>query len=162
MSEVDAVLQQVLLLENRHIAGEHTLASAYECLRVAWRSDLHDRELALHLAFLAWYSYVEPPNSTGLAESITWAELQSSFVEATGYLLPDGERSEDAEALYTVGLMAHLVPFFEKPEEWLARSVRYRAAYRKICPSGIDPKLFVDRGFYGKYFHGHAVLKNAY
>jgi len=49
--------------------GAPTLGAAYELLRDQWRSGERDRELALHLIFLAWYLNLEPPHLTGLDEA---------------------------------------------------------------------------------------------
>ena len=49
--------------------GAPTLGAAYEVLREQWESGERDRELALHLMFLAWYLNVEPPHLTGLDDA---------------------------------------------------------------------------------------------
>jgi hypothetical protein len=53
-------------LENRAIgrSGEPTLAGAYDILLREWRSGAREREPGLHVAFLAWYMLVEPPDLT--------------------------------------------------------------------------------------------------
>src|SRR5687767_6482579 len=48
--------------------GAPTLGRAYELLRDQWKSGERERELALHLMFLAWYLMMEPPFLTGLDE----------------------------------------------------------------------------------------------
>lgn len=64
------VPHDVLELENRSPGcdGEPTLFRAYELLLAAWRRGSRDREVGLHLMFLAWYLLCEPPHLTGLDE----------------------------------------------------------------------------------------------
>ena len=54
--------QKALDLENRSIgiSGEPTLAEAYKILKEQWQSGDRDRELGLHLMFLAWFGNTEP------------------------------------------------------------------------------------------------------
>jgi hypothetical protein len=90
-------------------------------------------------------------------------ELRDLFNEVHHVLLPDEARSEDAEALYVVGLMAHLSPYLlGDNDEWEARSARYRMRYREILPDGIDPATFEGQGAYGDYFRGQVTVKGGY
>src|SRR5690348_12438133 len=116
--------------------GEPTLGPAFEVLRDQWRSGERDRELALHLMFLAWYLNLEPPYLTGLDVSrMSSHELSSLFNEAHDWLLPFGAASDDAEALYAAGLAARLCPWLLGDEQqWTARSESYRARYRQLAP----------------------------
>jgi hypothetical protein len=155
---------KALELENRSIgiSGERLLSDAYEILRDEWRLGNRDREVILHLIFLCWYLMVEPPNITGLNEAkITHKELQSLFNEIHDHLNLD--QSQDSEALYVIGLMAHLFPWeLGDVNMWESRSLHYQAQYRKLASNGIDPKVFENRGMYGDYFEGHAKLKGGY
>jgi len=144
--------------------GAPTLGPAYELLRDQWRSGDRDRELGLHLMFLAWYLNVEPPFLTGLdAAHVQPAELTTVFNDVHAVLLSDGADATDAEALYVVGLMAHLTAWLlGDDEEWTDRSESYRRRYRQLSPGGMDPEVFADRGAYGDYFARHAARKNGY
>lgn len=153
-----------LALENRAIGrgGEPTLAGAYEILLREWRNGVRERELGLHVAFLAWYMLVEPPFLTGLEEArMPSSPLAEVFREVHDYFAP-GQHS-DAETLYVFGLMAHLFPSVLGDETtWEARSRQYRIAYRKLQPDGIRPEVFAARGFYGNYFAEQALVKGDY
>src|SRR4051812_13719812 len=88
--------------DNRSVGSNArpVLGAAYEQLRDRWRSDERDRELALHLMFLAWYLIVEPAHLTGLDETrVPTAELRKTFNDAHDWLLPIGDSSTDVEAL---------------------------------------------------------------
>ena len=63
--------EEALDLENRSIGinGEPTLAAAYEILKNQWNNGERDRELGLHLMFLAWYGTSEPEYITGFSDS---------------------------------------------------------------------------------------------
>ena len=147
-----------------------TLAAACEILEEEWRRGNRDRELALHLMFLAWYGMCEPAYLTGF-------ETQ----EGSSYMLKDGlsdelrtifqkvhdcfrpSISQDPEMLYVVGLMAHLFPYLLGDcFEWDARSIEYRKRYRTLRPDGISPGLFKGRGAYGDHFAYQAKGKNGY
>ncbi len=112
------VRDEIIELEQNSATG-----SAYERLREQWRLGERDREVALHVMFLAWDLLMEPAHLTGRTSSIQDAELVAIFNEAHASVLADGDQSRDAEALYVVGLMAHLAPWLVGPhEEWEARS----------------------------------------
>jgi len=146
----------VLALENRAIGrgGEQTLPLAYERLLEQWRGGARGREVALHLAFLAWYMLAEPPFLTRASEAVV-PSLPAVFSEVHDYLLPRAD--DDAEVLYVFGLMADLFPWVLGGEHtWEARAQTYLRKYRTIEPAGLRPEVFAGRGFYGDYFAGHA------
>ncbi|HEY2028900.1 MAG TPA: hypothetical protein VGH20_06795 [Myxococcales bacterium] len=156
--------EAALALENRAIGrgGEPTLGSACDLLIEQWCAGVRDRELGLHLAFLAWYILVEPPFLTGADEARVAPEsLAGVFREVHDFLAP--LESRDAELLYVFGLMAHLFPWVVGDvKEWETRSAEYRTAYRKLAPDGVRPDVFEGRGFYGHYFRGQAAVKGGY
>jgi len=156
---------RALELENQSIGahGTPTLGAAYVLLRDEWRLGHRDRELALHLMFLAWYLMIEPPHLTGLDPAqIDGTELREVFTDVHTVTVGRAETT-DPEALYVVGLMAHLAPWLLGPEdEWAARSKLYRSRYRQLLPNGIDPRTFEDRGAYGSYFRGQAAATGGY
>lgn len=63
--------QEALDLESRHIGrdAEPTLAPAYEILKKHWQGGNRDRDLGLHLMFLAWYGQIEPGSLTGFTDA---------------------------------------------------------------------------------------------
>lgn len=144
----------ILALENesRGPGGRPTLARAYELLLAEWRRGNVDREIGLHLMFLAWYLLCEPPQLTGLHETCTppadpatvWHEVHTKFA---------GRIRRDAEMAYAIGLMAHLFPYLLGDEADLRELSReYRALYRSLAPDGASTSWFAERGAYGEYF----------
>jgi len=161
-----AIPAAALELENQSIeaSGKPTLGAAYELVRDQWRSGDRDRELGLHLMFLAWYVNVEPPHLTGLDESrVQPGELVAIFNDVHGDILPTGEDTDDAEALYVVGLMASLTPWLLGDDaDWTMRSERYRHRYRQLFPMGLDASIFDGRGAYGHYFKPQSLVAGGY
>jgi hypothetical protein len=153
-------------LENESLGpnGRPTLGAAFEVFRAQWESGERDRELALHLMFLAWYLYLEPSHLTGLDEARNpVGGLAAVFNAAHDWLLPTGADTEDVEALYVVGLAARLCPWaLGEASLWTARSEAYRARYRQLVPDGISPAVFQGRGAYGDYFAGQARVAGGY
>src|SRR5438067_6571505 len=100
--------KQALELEQHSVPPR--LGEAYELIRDAWRGGDRDRDLGLHLIFLAWYLVIEPAHLTGIDEKRTpTADLPLMFNEVHDYFAPSIDR--DAEMLYVVGLMAQLCPW---------------------------------------------------
>jgi hypothetical protein len=134
--------------------GAPTLGPAYELLRDQWRSGDRDRELALHLFFLAWYIGIEPPHLTGLDDRrVGEGELDAVISEVHDWLLPDGEASDDVESLYVVGLPAQMFPWVLGDEDlWTARGIAYHRRYWQLARDGLDPAVFEGRGAYGDYY----------
>jgi hypothetical protein len=160
------VSEKAMQLELQSI-GEHgapTLGPAFEVLRDQWRVGERDRELALHLMFLAWYLNIEPSHLTGLDETrIPSKDLLEVFNEAHEWLLPDGAASEDAEALYAAGLPARMFPWVLGDERtWAARSESYRARYRQLAPDGLAASVFDGRGAYGDYYRQQVQVVGGY
>lgn len=160
-----AMPRAILDLENRHIGatGEATLGLALNLAKRAWRSGDRDRELALHLLFLAWYCNLEPAHLTGYTESsFPSDELAGLFNEAYRELEP--HIHDDAECLYVVGLIATLTPFLLGDDEatWQSRSARFEKRYRALCPSGLPVAHFDGRGAYGDYFARQIAVRGGY
>jgi hypothetical protein len=149
---------EVMKLENRSIGlgGEQTLVPAFDQLLACWRSGDRDREVGLHLMFLAWYLRVEPPFLTGCNEAaIPWQTLVNTFEEVHDHFGP--VIRGDAEMLFCVALMAHLDTWCFRDEAlWASRSKEYQKVCRLLCPTGLDPAIFSGRGAFGAYFAGHA------
>jgi hypothetical protein len=156
--------REALDLENRTIGinGEPTLAAAYVILKEQWQSGDRDRELGLHLLFLAWYGLIEPAHLTGFTETEEEKrELDRVFTEVHAYFEP--LINGDAEMLFTVGLAAHMFWYmFDDAPVWEERAERYRHLYRALLPDGIDPEIFSGRGAYGEYYAGQAAVPGGY
>jgi hypothetical protein len=145
-----------LALENRSIGfeGEQTLPLAYRILLEEWRNGNRDREVGLHLAFLAWYFLVEPPFITGFDRVDDDASLAPVFTEVHDHFAP--ETSRDTEVLFVFGVMATLFPWALGVEaRWADLGQRYQAQFRKLEPAGLAPGVFEARGAYGDYFANH-------
>jgi hypothetical protein len=128
--------------------GEPSLGEAYELLQSRWNAGGRDRETALRLLFLAWYSCSEPPFLTGLSMDAPYADV---FADVFSHL--GEEQSSDPEFLFAVGVMATSFPYCIGPEsEWEAVGKRcvHRAA--ELRPEGFEPGWFEGRGAYGNYF----------
>jgi hypothetical protein len=160
------ISQKAMQLEIQSLGanGAPTLGAAFELLCDQWRAGERDRELALHLMFLAWYLNVEPALLTGLDEArVSSKELPRFFNEAHDWLLPDGAASTDAEALYAAGLPARMFPWvLGDHDAWSARSESYRQRYRELAPDGIAGSVFEGRGAYGDYYGHQARVDGGY
>lgn len=150
-----------LELENKAIGpkGAPTLGAAYALLREEWSSGSRDRELLLHLMFLAWYSIVEPPHLTGFENAAVSKDDFDAILRCVlDTFLANPAESGDTEMLFVVGLMAQVASWvFGDEVTWDARIRLYRTRYRELAPDGIDPKLFAGRGAYGDYFGSWAT-----
>ena len=158
------VPREVLELENRSLGreGEPTLFRAYELLLEEWRRGSRDREVGLHLMFLAWYLLCEPAHLTGLDErAVSQASLSAVFGKVHEHFQPTIRG--DAEALYVVGLMAHLFPYvLGEVAEIDALAEEYRALYRALVPQGLTADIFIGRGAYGDYFASQSQVVGGY
>lgn len=106
------------------------------------------RDEALHLLFMAWMHWADPPHLTGLEDDPGADGLWHALFAGFG-----GEDSADAEFLHVAGLMANLFPWELGPvEEWEARSVRMMSRALELRPDGFSPDFFEGRGEYGAYF----------
>jgi hypothetical protein len=158
------IQQNALDLENRNVGikGEPTLAEAYKILKEGWLDGDRDRELGLHLMFLAWYGLVEPGHLTGFVDGDELRrELNQLLTEVHTYFEP--KINQDAEMLYVVGLAAHMFWFmFDDASAWEKRAIEYRQRYHALAPNGIDPAMFQNRGAYGAYYAGQVTVKGGY
>ena len=155
---------EALELENRSIGvdGEPTMAAAYRIPKGQWDSGERDREIGLHLMFLAWFGIVEPGHITGFSDTDgEKRELQQVLNEMHSFFEP--LIHNDAEILYAFGLAADLFGYmFDDAPTWEYRAEEYKRLYRQLRPDGLDPTIFQSRGAYGDYYEGHARLKGGY
>jgi hypothetical protein len=160
-----ALPQEVLDLEIRSVGdhGEPTLGLALRRCVALWEGGQRDRELRLHLIFLAWYCNLEPPHLTG-------AEISAFADDALGRLFFEVFQTfeetiaDDPECLYVIGLMASLAPYLLGDTEaaWELRAKSYQTRYRELLPQGLDSEVFAGRGAYGTYFSGQVVVRGGF
>ena len=128
----------------------------YKKLKLEWRASGLDREQSLHLLFLSWMHWADPPFVTGMAhdpEAVNlWHEIYGKF---------GGLDSDDAEFLYVAGLMAHLFPYALGDEKaWEEKAVLLKKKSREKLPVGFSPEDFEGRGDYGEYFAMQAKVSD--
>jgi hypothetical protein len=152
-----AISQKAIDFENRD-----RLAEAYQVVIRQWRKGDRDREIGLHLMFLAWYGIIEPKHLTGFLETEeVKSELNQTFNEIHDYFEP--QILQDAEMLYAFGLVANMFWYmFENSSEWEKRSVEYKKRYRELLPNGLNPEVFQNRGAYGEYYKGQANIEGGF
>jgi hypothetical protein len=120
----------------------------YRQLRNGWLAGDRDRERALHLLFLAWMHWADPPFVTGMLDDSGATELWHKVYAHFG-----GEGSADAEFLHVAGLMAQLFPWELGDERaWEAAAERMKVRSLQLRPEGFSPELFEGRGRFGRYF----------
>lgn len=120
----------------------------YRRLKAGWESGSRDRDAALHLLFLAWMHWADPPFVTGMEEDPHAGELWLAIYTHFG-----GEKAKDAEFLHVAGLMAGLCAWGLGDEsEWSSRAKRMTAGSLRIQPDGFSPAFFEGRSDYGDYF----------
>lgn len=129
----------------------------YRRLKAAWQSGNRDREGALHLLFLAWMHWADPPFATGLEDDLP--DAPDLWLAIFGYF--GGEHSQDPEFLHVAALMAGLdsspfISLFGDSNEWFARAGMMEARSIQLQPEGFPPEQFEGRGDYGDYFAHHA------
>lgn len=139
----------ILALENRNLGvhGEPTSGQALALAIQEWDAGNRDRELRLHLLFLAWYCNLEPPHLTGHDERILPSARFPLVFSAVCETFADSIL-DDCEALYVVGLISKMTPWLlgGDHETWEARSRDFRARYRALIPEGLESSIFQGRG----------------
>lgn len=129
-------------------AGTMELEPDYQRLKAAWELGYRDREEALHLLFLAWMHWADPPFVTGMEDDPDAENLWRTIFD---YF--DGEKSTDAEFLHVAGLMAGIFPWGLGDEvEWASRAQLMKARSLDLVPAGFSPEFFEGRSDYGTYF----------
>jgi hypothetical protein len=127
---------------------EGRVETDYLRLKAAWQAGDCSEDDALHLLFMAWMHWADPPFLTGLdddPEAVTlWLNLFAHF---------GGEAAPNAEFLHVAGMMAHIFPWMLGDDvEWDARAQRMMARALELKPDGFGPEVFEGRGEYGDYF----------
>ncbi len=130
------------------------MEEAYRELRDRWRAGDRDRERALHLLFLSWMHWADPPFVTGMSEDVKATELWHEVFAHFG-----GQDSRDAEFLHVAGLMAKIFPWVLGDERaWEAGAERMKVRSLQLRPEGFPPELFEGRGDFGDYFAHQAQV----
>lgn len=120
----------------------------YKRLKAEWELGHRDHEDALHLLFLAWMHWADPPFVTGMEDDPHADELWRTI-----YTYFDGEDSTDAEFLHVGALMVGIFPWGLGDEgEWRSRARRMKARSLDLKPDGFSPEFFKGRSDYGDYF----------
>lgn len=127
----------------------------YRRLKADWDNGSRDRDDALHLLFLAWMHWADPPFVTGMADAPEADKLWRAIYAYFG-----GEGAEDAEFLHVAGLMAGIFPWGVGDEgEWSSRAKRMKVRSLHLKPDGFPPEFFEGRGDYGAYFAHQARVQ---
>ena len=143
-------LEEITDIENQYCGqtGNPSLGQAFTQLNERWHSDEKDKETALRLLFLVWYSCSEPNYLTGLPDLDNAPELFSELFESLG-----GKNTNDPEVCFVTSLMAELFPYCIGDEKtWLSTSRELKERCSKLQPKGFAPSYFKGRGAYGEYF----------
>lgn len=120
----------------------------YRRLKADWESGHRGREDALHLLFLAWMHWADPPFVTGIENDPDAGELWRAIFADFG-----GEDAKDAEFLHVAALMAGTFPWgLGDVDEWISRAKRMKALSLHLKPDGFPPEFFEGRSDYGDYF----------
>lgn len=128
--------------------GCQTLGSAYTMLQHRWKDGARDKETALRLLFLAWYSCSEPDFLTGLDEDLGNKDVFTNVFSELG-----GMDCQDPEVCFAVGFMAEIFPYCIGDEKlWEEKGKTLRARGKELKPDGYPPAYFEGRGAYGDYF----------
>jgi hypothetical protein len=154
--------REALALEDRNIgiAGEPTLAAAYTILKAEWDNGKRDRELGLHLMFIAWYGIIEPSHITGFTEAPSEKHELNDVLFDVHEFLKD-KIDSDAEILFAFGLMARMFWYMlEHDKYWEQIGNDYQKRYRQLLPEGLDRAVFAGRGAYGEYYAGQIEASN--
>jgi hypothetical protein len=139
------------------MTGTMELEPDFRRLKAAWELGHRDREDALHLLFLAWMHWADPPFVTGLKDDLDAEDLWRTIF---GYF--GGENSIDAEFLHVAGLMVGIFPWGLGDEiEWASRAERMKARSLDLRPDGFSPEFFEGRSDYGDYFAHQARASTA-
>lgn len=154
-------LDDVTALEAQYTAeGQPALGHARAALVRRWEAGARDRETALRLAFLDWYSCSEPAFLTGLPElEGRQASDDNHFGVATEHLL--ASNPNDREVLFVVGLMLKSFPWCAGGADVADAENRGQSLLARFWVSpDLPADVFTDRGAYGQYFaHMRRVLK---
>lgn len=141
-------MDEITRIEDRYCKrGESSLGEAFEALRDRWEQGERDRETALRLLFLSWYTLAEPVWLTGLPDS---SDVFAWFKRVSEHL--DETLGSDKEYHFVLGYMATAYPWCCGDEaEWAKRGPKHLKKVKSL-ESAVDPGIFSGRGAYGQYF----------
>lgn len=147
-------IAEITALEQSYVVGEGpVLGPARDALANRWDSGLRDRETALRLAFMEWYSCSEPEFLTGLHDNYNDADRgrQTYFPEIFAYV--SSSAHADDEVRFVFGWMAKAFPWCcgDTLGDWERDGNSLWDQWRH-SGSGPQVSAFADRGAYGQYF----------
>ncbi|MEO6688682.1 MAG: hypothetical protein ABIS07_13830 [Dokdonella sp.] len=143
-------LEEITAVENRYVCAGRLPSSgeALDLILARWQVGGRDRETALRLMFLSWYSQTEPPYLTGLSGDLDTKILFGEAFKALG-----GAQTNDPEVCFAVGTMATVFPQSLGVEsQWQVVGQRLLARAAALAPEGVRRESFIGRGAYGAYF----------
>lgn len=148
-----ASLAQVTALEAPYVTGGGpSLGPARAALAERWRAGKRDRETALRLAFLDWYSCAEPDFLTGLPDLLSDDTPDDTlFLEVAAHLF--GSEELDPEVRFVFGWMLSRFPWCcggDTPK--IEEQGQTLWAEFWSCEVTLDERVFQGRGEYGHYF----------
>lgn len=123
------------------------LASSREALIERWNKAPHDKETALRLAFIEWWSCSEPDFLTGLP---AYDHDSSLFPELFTYLVSPS--MIDLRVCFALGWMTKEFPWCCGcgPASWEPEGNALWAEYKRS--EGLDSTQFSDGSEFGRYF----------
>lgn len=124
------------------------LQAQYDTLKESWLRGERSRESNLHLMFLTWMHWADPPSATGLEGDPDALKIWHQIYEHFG-----GIKSSDIEFLFVAQIMVALFPWALGDEvEWnhVAAGLERRLLASDVSPLSVA--MFEGRGEYGKYF----------
>jgi hypothetical protein len=150
VSETVLSLVEVTALEAAYVEqGRPALLAPRSALAKRWEHGHRDRETALRLVFLDWYSCSEPDFLTGMPE--IGATEASLFPECSEHLLA---LHGDNEVGFALGWMMRSFPYCCGSMADSDAAARGERLWSEHTGTGRTPapSVFLGRGAYGMYF----------
>ncbi len=141
-------IEEISKIENeyRGMHGKPSLGRAYQALNERWNEGAHDRETALRLLFLTWYSTSEPQELTGIGD-VEISRCRELFK------LLGGENTKDPEIIFVFFIMATVSSFsLGDAKYWESIGLKFRARINQMGNEALNISIFNNRGAYGDYF----------
>ncbi|WP_313547023.1 hypothetical protein [Leifsonia aquatica] len=139
--------QPLSLIDAIALERRGALAASREALVERWNIAPHDKETALRLAFIEWWSCSEPDFLTGLP---AYDDSTSLFPELFAYL--SSPSVIDARVRFVLGWMTKEFPWCCGcgPARWEPVGNALWAEYKRS--DSLDPSQFSDGSEFGRYF----------